>query len=66
MKFETLKTFTVMQGKVEKTIPEGKVFDSRDLGITDKSMAELARGKFLHIEKGHEPAPKAQASKEGK
>jgi len=67
MKFETLKGFTVMDGKNPKNIRAGKGGDSRDYGISDKSMAELARGGFVHIEKGQADAPaQVKADKGGK
>jgi hypothetical protein len=57
MKFEVLKEFAVMNGGDKKTMRAGKAADSRDVGLTEKSMAELQRGGFIHVEKGQADAP---------
>jgi hypothetical protein len=63
MKFEVLKPFDVVNGKDKSRPTVGKVYESRDLGITDKSMAEMARGGFVHLEAVNKSAPVPTASK---
>jgi len=68
MKFEALKDVVVLDGEKKITVRAGKSADSRDVGITDKSMAELQRGGFVHVEKAQGKAPEQPKvpEKEGK
>lgn len=67
MKFEAIKDVHVMDGKVLKTIRAGKTADSRDWGITEKSLRELVASGRVHVEHGQKPDdPKAKAREENR